>query len=59
MSLRSTEDLPAFSLLSLAATVRRQALWMVVTTAIGIALTVAMTTRQRPIYEARATIRLA
>ncbi len=59
MSLRNTEDLPAFSLLSLAATVRRQALWMVATVAVGIALTVAMTLRQRPVFEARATIRLA
>jgi tyrosine-protein kinase Etk/Wzc len=59
MSVRSTEDLPAFSLHGLLATVRRQAWWMGATTAVGIALTVAITLRQRPVYEARATIRLA
>jgi uncharacterized protein involved in exopolysaccharide biosynthesis len=45
--------------LSLLATVRRQWLWMTATAAAGIALTVIVSMRQRPVYEARATIRLA
>jgi uncharacterized protein involved in exopolysaccharide biosynthesis len=56
---RDGEELPAFSLRSVAAALRRQALWLAVTTLLGVALTVYMVLRQRPVYEARATIRLA
>ena len=59
MSHRDGEELPAFSLRSVSAALRRQALWLAVTTLLGIALTVYMVLRQRPVYEARATIRLA
>ena len=59
MSVRSPEELPAFSLLSVLATIRRQWLWMVGTTLVGVALTVLFTLRQRPVYEAHATLRLA
>jgi capsular exopolysaccharide synthesis family protein len=59
MSLRSPEELPAFSLLSVLATIRRQWLWMVGSTLVGIALTVFFTLRQRPVYEAHATLQLA
>ena len=59
MALRNPEDLPAFSILSVLATIRRQWLWMLLTTLAGIALTVIVTLRQRPVYEARASIRLA
>ncbi len=45
--------------MSVLATVRRQWLWMTATTLAGIALTVIVTLRQRPVYEARATVRLA
>jgi len=59
MSRRDGEELPAFSLRSVSAALRRQAAWLAVTTLLGLALTVYMVRRQRPVYEARATIRLA
>ena len=59
MSVRSPEELPAFSLLSVLATIRRQWIWMVGTTLVGVGLTVLFTLRQRPVYEAHATLRLA
>jgi uncharacterized protein involved in exopolysaccharide biosynthesis len=59
MSHRDGEELPAFSLRSVSAALRRQAAWLAVTTLLGLALTVYMVLRQRPVYEARATIRLA
>lgn len=59
MDVRNSDDTPALSLRGLGAAVRRQALWIVVTAAIGTALTVMVTQRQRPVYEARATIRMA
>ena len=59
MSVRSPEELPAFSLLSVLATIRRQWLWMFGSTLVGVGLTVFFTLRQRPVYEAHATLRLA
>src|ERR1041385_2083478 len=59
MAVRSPEELPAFSLLSVLATIRRQWFWMLGTTLVGIALTVIFTLRQRPVYEAHATLRLS
>ncbi len=59
MSRRDGEELPAFSLRSVSAALRRQAAWLAVTTLLGVAVTVYMVQRQRPVYEARATIRLA
>ena len=59
MAVRSPEELPAFSLLSVLATIRRQWFWMLGTTLVGIALTVIFTLRQRPVFEAHATLRLS
>ncbi len=59
MQQRDPDELPAISLRSLAAILRRQAWWIAVTAVLGIALTVALALRQRPEYEARATLRLA
>jgi capsular exopolysaccharide synthesis family protein len=59
MDVRTSEDTPALSLRGLGAAVRRQAIWIAIISLIGIALTVVVTQRQRPVYEARATIRMA
>lgn len=58
MDVRISDDTPALSLRGLAAAVRRQAIWIAGTTLIGVALTLTMAKRQRPVYEARATIRM-
>jgi tyrosine-protein kinase Etk/Wzc len=58
MDVRRSDDTPALSLRGLGAALRRQAVWIAVTAAIGIVLTVVVTKRQRPVYEARATIRI-
>ena len=59
MDVRSSDDTPALSLRGLGAAARRQVGWIAATAAIGVALTVFVTQRQRPVYEARATIRIA
>jgi capsular exopolysaccharide synthesis family protein len=58
MDFRQSEELPAFSLRGLTAALRRQWPWIFVTAVIGSALTVYVTLRQRPVFEAHATIRM-
>ncbi len=57
--LDGADEQPAFSLRGLAATARRQALWIGGAAALVAAFTIAFTLRQKPVYEARATLRLA
>ena len=59
MDVRSSDDTPALSLRGLGAALRRQAIWIAVTALIGIALTLMVSRRQPPVYEAHATIRMA
>jgi capsular exopolysaccharide synthesis family protein len=54
----SADEVPAISLRGLAAALRRQIWWITATTALGVALTVYVVLRQRPLYEARATLRM-
>jgi capsular exopolysaccharide synthesis family protein len=58
MHYRNGDEVPAISLRSLASALRRQALWIVGTALLGVALTVYVVLRQRPVYEAHATLRI-
>jgi capsular exopolysaccharide synthesis family protein len=58
MDFRQSDELPAFSLRGIAAALHRQWLWILVTAVAGSAVTVWFTMRQRPVYEAHATIRM-
>ena len=54
----SADEVPAISLRGLAAALRRQIWWIAGVTVLGVALTVYVVLRQRPVYEARATLRM-
>src|SRR5512135_138398 len=58
MQHRNNDEVPAISLRGLVAALRRQAVWILVTTLLGAGLTVYVVRRQRPVYEARATLRM-
>lgn len=58
MQHRNSDEVPAISLRGLAAALRRQAVWILVTTLLGAGLTTYVVLRQRPVYEARATLRM-
>ena len=59
MQYRNGDEVPAISLRGLGAALRRQAVWILVTTLLGVGLTTYVVLRQRPVYEARATLRMA
>ena len=59
MQYRNGDEVPAISLRGLGAALRRQAVWILVTTSLGVGLTTYVVLRQRPVYEARATLRMA
>jgi capsular exopolysaccharide synthesis family protein len=59
MQFRNGDEVPAISLRGLGAALRRQALWILVTTLLGVGLTTWVVMRQRPVFEARATLRMA
>ena len=54
-----SDEQPAVSLPGILAAVRRQALWLAGTAAVVVAFTIFYTLRQRPVYEASTTLRLA
>lgn len=58
MQHRDSDEVPAISLRGLVAALRRQAVWILVTTLLGAGLTTYVVLRQRPEYEARATLRM-
>ena len=58
MQYRNGDEVPAISLRGLGAALRRQAVWILVTTLLGVGLTTYVVLRQRPVYEARATLRM-
>src|SRR5512144_526612 len=58
MQYRNSDEVPAISLRGLIAALRRQAVWILVTTLLGAGLTLYVVRRQRPVYEARATLRM-
>src|SRR5512144_486463 len=58
MQYRNSDEVPAISLRGLVAALRRQAVWILVTTLLGAGLTTYVVQRQRPVYEARATLRM-
>src|SRR5512143_174015 len=58
MQYRNSDEVPAISLRGLIAALRRQAVWILVTTLLGAGLTLYVVQRQRPVYEARATLRM-
>ncbi|HEY6110087.1 MAG TPA: Wzz/FepE/Etk N-terminal domain-containing protein, partial [Gemmatimonadales bacterium] len=58
MQYRNSDEMPAISLRGLLAALRRQAVWILVTTLLGTGLTLYVVRRQRPVYEARATLRM-
>src|SRR5512146_2886485 len=58
MQYRNSDEVPAISLRGLVAALRRQAVWILVTTLLGAGLTTYLVMRQRPVYAARATLRM-
>ncbi len=54
-----SDEQPAVSLHELLAAAQRQALWLTGTAAVVVAFTIFYTLRQRPVYEASTTLRLA